>query len=97
MKKLEKDKISRIHEETMSTQKEKDYREMLDAYYAESIGSNVEKLENFCKYVPRQTLTTFISKYELFKKIINIHGSIVECGVYLGGGDNDLCSIKCDT
>lgn len=43
------------------------------------------KLENFPKYVKRQNLTYFISKYEIFKKIINIHGSIVECGVLYGG------------
>jgi hypothetical protein len=31
-------------------------------------------------------MTTFLSKYEIFKKVLNIHGSIIECGVYLGGG-----------
>mgnify|MGYP000972407324 CR=1 FL=1 len=86
MKRSTTKKISRIHEEKMSTQKEKDYRQLLDEYFAKSIGSNVEKMENFAKYVPRQMLTRFLSKYELFKKVLNIHGSIVECGVYLGGG-----------
>ncbi len=44
------------------------------------------KLNNFEKYVKRQALTRFIVRYELFKKIINIKGSIVECGVHHGGG-----------
>src|SRR5678815_3830048 len=49
--------------------------------------SSVEdKLRNFEKYVKRQALTRFIARYELFKKIINIKGSIVECGVHHGGG-----------
>ena len=86
MKKTNAKKISRIHEEKMSTQIEKDYRSSIDSYFNKSIGTNVEKLENFSKYVPRQILTRFLSKYELFKKILNIHGSIIEGGVYLGGG-----------
>ena len=43
------------------TQSASDYtfREMLERYYAESPGSNTEKLENFAKYVPRQNLARF--------------------------------------
>ncbi|HEY4798922.1 MAG TPA: TylF/MycF/NovP-related O-methyltransferase, partial [Bacteroidia bacterium] len=28
----------------------------------------------------------FIAKHELFQKIVNVHGHIIECGVFLGGG-----------
>ena len=45
-----------------------------------------KKIENFPKYVRRQNLTRFLALYEIFKKIINIKGSIVECGVYSGFG-----------
>ena len=41
---------------------------------------------NFLLYVPRQNLTTFIRKYEIFKRVLNIHGSMVECGVLFAGG-----------
>jgi hypothetical protein len=61
------------------------YLQELEKYFSESIGSNVEKLENFCKYVPRQRLTNFISKYEIFKMVIPVQGSIIECGVLFGG------------
>ena len=44
------------------------------------------KLMNFEKYVPRQALTRFLVRYELFKMIQNTHGSIIECGVHWGGG-----------
>lgn len=44
------------------------------------------KLRNFEKYVPRQPLSRFMAKYELFKMIKNTKGSIVECGVHFGGG-----------
>lgn len=44
------------------------------------------KLNNFEKYVPRQALSRFLVRYELFKLIKNVKGSIVECGVHYGGG-----------
>lgn len=42
------------------------------------------KLENFPKYVRRQHLKRFLSMYEIFKQILPIKGSVVECGVYKG-------------
>lgn len=53
----------------------------------EKNSSNWEsKIENFPKYVKRQNLTRFIVLYEIFKKIVNIKGSIIECGVNEGYG-----------
>ena len=45
-----------------------------------------KKIENFPKYVRRQNITRFLALYELFKRIIHIKGSIIECGVYQGFG-----------
>jgi hypothetical protein len=45
-----------------------------------------EKLDNFPKYVRRQSLARFIVRYELFKMQMPVTGSIVECGVHHGGG-----------
>lgn len=45
-----------------------------------------KKMEDFPKYVKRQNLTRFLALYEIFKKIIHVKGSIVECGVFRGGG-----------
>ena len=44
------------------------------------------KLENFPKYVRRQHLKRFLVLYELFKLVMPLKGSIVECGVYRGFG-----------
>lgn len=73
-----------MKESKLSTEEEKTYRIELEKYIMESLGTNVEKMENFPKYVPRQALTKFISKYELFKQVLEVQGSIIECGVYLG-------------
>ena len=45
-----------------------------------------KKMENFPKYVRKQNLTRFITLYEIFKKIIDVKGSIIECGVHQGFG-----------
>lgn len=44
------------------------------------------KIENFPKYVRRQNLTRFLALYEIFKRVINVKGSVVECGVNRGFG-----------
>ena len=71
---------------TTHSKKDFDYLKKLDVYFAKGMGTNVDKLSSFTKYVPRQTLTYFLSRYEIFKKILNVHGSIVECGVFFGAG-----------
>jgi hypothetical protein len=76
----------RFLEPTRTTQEEISMRQGLEAYFEASVGSNVEKLQNFAKYVPTQDLRRFVSRYELFKKILEVHGSVIECGVLFGGG-----------
>lgn len=41
---------------------------------------------HFTKYIRRYELARFMAQYELFKRIQNVKGSIVECGVYQGSG-----------
>ena len=63
-----------------------DYYKNLNDYWDTSIGSNLDKLRAFTKYVPVGELAKLFVKYELFKKILHVHGSIVECGVHQGSG-----------
>jgi len=44
------------------------------------------KLENFPKYVRRQNMTRFLALYEIFKLVVPVKGSIIECGVHQGFG-----------
>src|SRR5688572_21458123 len=48
--------------------------------------STETKLENFPKYVRRQHLKRFLALYEIFKLVLPVKGSIVECGVFRGFG-----------
>lgn len=77
---------SRFLEPKRQTKEEVNYRIELEQYFENSIGSNVEKLQNFTKYVPCQDIRKYLCRYEIFKKVINIHGSVIECGVLFGGG-----------
>jgi hypothetical protein len=70
----------------------------LRTHAEQRVGSNIQrifeqcpdsvevKLENFPKYVRRQHLKRFLALYEVFKMILPVKGSIVECGVYRGSG-----------
>lgn len=75
-----------MHDPRTQTSGDIDMRHALEDYFATSPGSATEKLENFPKYVPRQNLARFMARYELFKLVKEIQGSVVECGVLFGGG-----------
>jgi len=61
-----------------------------------SVGKNIErifvecpdsievKLENFPKYVRRQSLKRFLAMYEVFKHALPVKGSVIDCGVFRG-------------
>lgn len=68
------------------SEKEKSYMDELNDTLSGSSFSELERMMAFPMYVPRQTMATFLFKYELFKKIVHVHGSIVECGVAYGAG-----------
>jgi len=52
------------------------------------------KMENFPKYVKRQNLTRFLALYEIFKKVLDVKGSIIECGVNHGYGVMSWCKLS---
>lgn len=76
---------SRYQQAGRSTREEVTYRAALEDYFGRSQGSNVEKLENFAKFVPRQTLARHLCLTEIFKLVLEVQGDIMECGVNWGG------------
>lgn len=75
----------RFPEESMP-QQEKDLRFMQEELIATSGMSDLEKFMNFPVFVDRVTMSRFLVRYELFKMVVDIPGSIFECGVLFGGG-----------
>ncbi len=46
----------------------------------------VERFMNFPVFCSRQTITRFLVRHELFRMVLEIPGSVFECGVLMGGG-----------
>ena len=55
-------------------------------YFDASPAPVSEKLSDFAKYVPREALSRFLVKYEIFKRVLHVQGSVIECGVFNGAG-----------
>lgn len=55
------------------------------AFNAASIPT-IDKLEAFARFSTKRSLARFLVKHELFKRILDVNGSIIECGVFNGAG-----------
>ncbi len=58
---------------------------LVDAFESSRIPA-VQRLANFPAFVRRQDISRFLTKYELFRLSLPANGSVVECGVFAGGG-----------
>lgn len=65
---------------------EKTVVEELCAAFEASPLSLAHRLQTFPRHVRRQDIARFLAKYEIFKVSLPAHGSVVECGVFAGGG-----------
>lgn len=63
-----------------------DYYARLEKFIGETPGSNLLKFRNFSVFAPRQVVSDFLVRYELFKKILDVPGDILEFGVFFGQG-----------
>lgn len=58
----------------------------IEEIFARSSDSIENRLATFPRYARRQQLKRFLAMYEIFKLILPVKGSIVECGVFRGFG-----------
>ena len=68
------------------TSEEKTLVDSLSEAFNSSILPLPLKLQNFTRHVRRQDIARLIAKQEIFKLCLPVNGSIVECGVFAGGG-----------
>jgi len=54
--------------------------------FEQSPDATAQKLAHVAKYLRRQDLTRLLARYEIFKRVLGVKGSVVECGVYRGSG-----------
>jgi hypothetical protein len=58
----------------------------VQSVFESSAGSVSDKVDAFSKFASRQALAKFLARVEIFKRMLPINGSIIECGVLHGGG-----------
>ena len=56
----------------------------IERIFNSSADSVEVRLENFPRYVRRQHLKRFLAVYEIFKLVLPVKGSVVDCGVFRG-------------
>jgi hypothetical protein len=61
------------------------YDELVDFHEQDDYDALL-KIRSFAVYTPRQVISDYLARYNLFEKIVNVPGSIVECGVFNGQG-----------
>lgn len=61
------------------------YKELADFFKNDAVG-DLTKLRSFSVYTPRQVISDFLARYELFKQVRDVQGSILEFGVFAGQG-----------
>ena len=62
------------------------YYDQLVKFYEQDNCDALLKLRSFAVYTPRQVVSDYLARFHLFEKILNVPGSIVECGVFNGQG-----------
>lgn len=61
-----------------------EFLEQAVKFFGESKDSDFVKMRTFAKYAPRETLTQFLARFEIYKQVMNVAGSIVDCGLLAG-------------
>ncbi len=65
-------------------QSEHDYFLRCHDYFERSSGSFTEKAQAFSRFIPRQAISYFLARNEAYQKILKLHGSILDFGVFRG-------------
>lgn len=72
--------------DTYRTDRELDYAQRLERHFNGVSATFSQKMQAFPRFVPRQQQAIYLFKYELFKRILDVQGSILEFGVFMGSG-----------
>ncbi len=89
-----------MHDMSLRHEPEKKQKEALEVLYQETDLSLFEMFRNFPVFTPRFNLARFLCHYELFKKVVDLPGVIVDLGVFRGSSTftwAKLCEIFCPT
>jgi hypothetical protein len=68
------------------TEKERGFLQRLEELAQQSQTTNVERFAAFPLWAPRQNVSRFLAQWEVYRHVLEVHGSVIECGVAFGGG-----------
>lgn len=63
---------------------EKQYFAQIGDYFDRSSGSFTEKAHAAARFVPRQSLSYLLARAEIYKRIVSLHGSVLDFGIHRG-------------
>ena len=64
---------------------EEEYFDRIEEYWQQADGNYSEKMYSLSRFVPRQALGYFLARNEIYKQVLDVHGSILDFGIYRGG------------
>jgi hypothetical protein len=62
------------------------YYDDLVRVFQEDNENDLLKMRSFSLYTPRQVISDFLARYELFRRVLDVPGSVLEFGVFNGQG-----------
>lgn len=63
---------------------EKRYFTEIGDYFSQSSGTFTEKAHALARFVPRQSLSYMLARTEIYKRILPLHGSVLDFGIHRG-------------
>ncbi len=76
----------KIENSPLSSENQKSAQERRSDYFDSGVGTTLQKLHSFMRFVSRQDVAKHRAYVALFEMTRGIVGSIAECGVYFGQG-----------
>jgi len=76
----------KIENSPLSNELQKSAQEQRSDYFESGVGTTLQKLHSFMRFVSRQDVAKHRAYVSLFEMTQGIVGSIAECGVYFGQG-----------
>ena len=89
-----------MYDMSMKHEPEKKQKEILEKVFTQTSLTTFELFRNFPVFTPRFNMARFLAHYEIFKKIVNLPGVIVDLGVNRGASTFSFakfCEIFCPT
>lgn len=66
--------------------RDRQIRRLAESSFRASETSLFNKLEAFPRFATKRSLARFLARYEIYRELLPVGGSIVECGVFNGAG-----------